>query len=73
MHTIVFGWIVMLRSDGLQTCMRANQVWRHQFVTVPATIKERQISSRSMFLIESAVVISVRSTLTTYMFKVVPC
>ena len=45
MPTIVFGWIVMLRSDGLQTCTRADLVLVHQFVAVLATIKERQISS----------------------------
>ena len=41
--TIVFGWIVMLWSDGLQTCSRADLVMVHQFVTVLATITERQI------------------------------
>ena len=38
----------MLRSDGIQTCTRADLVLAHQFVTVMATIKERQISAWGM-------------------------
>ena len=52
--TIVFSWIVMLRSDGLRTCISQLIVLAHQFVTVLATIMERQISSRGMSLIVSA-------------------
>ena len=48
MSTTVFGWIVMLRSDGLQTCTRAELVLIHQFVAVLATIKECQTSSWGM-------------------------
>ena len=38
---ILFGWIVMLRYDGLQSCTRVDLGLIHQFVTVLATIKER--------------------------------
>ena len=55
MPTIDFSWIVMLRSDELQTCTRADIVLMHQFVTILATIKERQISSWDMYLIVSTV------------------
>ena len=45
----------MLRSDGLQPCIRTDLVLTHQFVTALATIKERQTSSWAMSLIVSAV------------------
>ena len=38
--TTVFGWTVMLRSGGLQTCTRDDVVLTHQFVAVLATIEE---------------------------------
>ena len=57
MPTTVFGWIVMLRPDGLQTCTKAEVVLIHQCVTVLATIKEYQVSSWRMSLIVSAVAI----------------
>ena len=37
--TTVFGWIVMLRSEELQTCNRADSVLTHKFLTVLATIE----------------------------------
>ena len=55
--TTVFGWIVMLRPGGLQTCTRAELVLIHQCVTVLATIKECQVSSWNMSLMVSSVAI----------------
>ena len=43
--TIVFDWIVMLRSDGLPTCTRDDLILAHKFVTVLVSIKEHQITS----------------------------
>ena len=57
MPTVIFGWIVMPRCNGLQTCIISNLVLGHQFVTVLATIKERHVSSWGMSLIVPAVVI----------------
>ena len=69
--TTVFGCTIMLFSEGLQTCTRADLVFTHQLVTVLATVKDYQTSFRGMFLMVSAVAIfgSIRLT---YLFEVVP-
>ena len=41
----VFGWSIMLRGEGLQTCTRADLVSTHQFVTILATVKNYKTSS----------------------------
>ena len=53
----IFGCTVMLRSERLQTCTRADLVFTHQLVTVLATIKDCQASSEGMNLMVSAVAV----------------
>ena len=46
--TTVFGLSVMVQSDGLPTCTKADLVLLHKFIIVLATIEACQISSCGM-------------------------
>ena len=46
--TIVFGFGIIDRSDGLPICTEAELVELHQYVTVRAIINDCQISSCGM-------------------------
>ena len=44
MPTIVFGLVIILRSDGFATCTTANLVLALQLIRFQATVKELHVS-----------------------------